>query len=215
MIIAIDGTSGSGKSTTAKRLAEELSFFHINSGSLYRVATYFCIINEIRSDNDNLARNLDDMNIDFDNEKILLNGQDVTSEIRKYYISDSVSDYSSNNIIRNKLSDLQRRLAENKSVVVEGRDIGTHVFPEADYKFYLSADIEVRADRRYKEILSKTESTDISKNQVLDNLIKRDMLDMNREHSPLLKSNDAIEIDTTNLNIDEQVNVIIKTINKE
>ncbi len=214
MIIAIDGTSGSGKSTTAKRLSEELNFLHIDSGSLYRVATYFCIINEIKSDDDNLESKLDDMNIDFDDRKILLNGKDITSEIREHYISDSVSDFSSNVIIRNKLSDFQKKLAKNRNAVVEGRDIATHVFPSADYKFYLSADIEVRAKRRYKQMI-ESDSQGIDKKDILTNLIKRDQLDMNREHSPLLKDKDAIEINTTNLNIDEQVNLIIKTINKE
>ena len=213
MIIAIDGISGSGKSTTAKRLAEELDFFHIDSGSLYRVATYFCIINKIKSDDKDIELKLDKMNIILGNNKILLNDLDVTSEIREHYISDSVSDYSSNPIIRNKLSDFQRELAENRSVVVEGRDIATHVFPSADYKFYLTADAMVRTERRYKQMLESNNSID--KESILKNLIKRDQLDMNREHSPLLKDDAAIEIDTTDLSIDEQVNLIIKTINKE
>ena len=213
MIIAIDGISGSGKSTTAKRLAKELDFFHIDSGSLYRVATYFCIINKIKSDDKDIELKLDKMNIILGNNKILLNDLDVTSEIREHYISDSVSDYSSNPIIRNKLSDFQRELAENRSVVVEGRDIATHVFPSADYKFYLTADAMVRTERRYKQMLESNNSID--KESILKNLIKRDQLDMNREHSPLLKDDDAIEIDTTDLSIDEQVNLIIKTINKE
>ena len=214
MIIAIDGTAGSGKSTTAKKLAEKLNFFHIDSGSLYRVATYFCIINKINSNDIRLKKVLDNMNIDFGKKEVLLNGKDVSSNIREHYISDSVSDYSSNIIIRNKLSKLQRKLAKDKDVVVEGRDIATNVFPSADYKFYLSADIEIRVDRRYKQMINSDKSG-INKEDILNNLIKRDELDMNREHSPLLKDNEAIEIDTTNLNIDEQVNLIIKRINKE
>ena len=214
MIIAIDGTAGSGKSTTAKRLAKELSFFHIDSGSLYRVVTYFCIMNKIDSeDNESLTMALNDIDITFQSEKILLNGKDVSSEIREHNISDSVSEYSANITIRSKLSNLQRQLADKKNVVVEGRDIGTSVFPDADFKFYLSADVQIRADRRYKQIVKKTRG--ISKEQVLNNLIKRDELDMNREHSPLFKDNNAIEIDTTNLNINEQIEMIIKTINKE
>ena len=216
MIIAIDGTAGSGKSTTAKKLAETLNFFHIVSGSLYRVVTYLCIINKIDSkDNDSLMNILSDMNIIFEGKTILLNNEDVTSKIREPNVSDSVSEYSSNIIIRNKLSELQRKLAENKDTVIEGRDIGTNVFPDADFKFYLSADVKVRAERRYKQIISEKNDIGISKKEVLDNLIKRDELDMNRKHSPLSKGDDAIGIDTTNLNINEQVNVIIKTINKE
>ena len=106
-------------------------------------------------------------------------------------------------------------MAKGEDVVVEGRDIATNVFPEADFKFYLSATAEVRADRRYSQMLKTDSDIDVSKDQVLKNLIKRDRLDMNREHSPLIKSDDAIEIDTTDLNIDEQVELIIKTINKE
>jgi len=214
MIIAIDGTAGSGKSTTAKRLAKELSFFYIDSGSLYRVVTYFCIMNKINSeDNESLTMALNNIDITFQSEKILLNGKDVSSEIREHNISDSVSEYSANITIRSKLSNLQRQLADKKNVVVEGRDIGTSVFPDADFKFYLSADVQIRADRRYKQIVKKTRG--ISKEEVLNNLIKRDELDMNREHSPLFKDNNAIEIDTTNLNINEQIEMIIKTINKE
>ena len=216
MIIAIDGTAGSGNSTTAKRLAEMLNFFHIDSGSLYRVITYLCILNKIdSSDNSALEKIFNDINIEFEGRLIFLNGKDVTSEIRGHNVSDSVSEYSSNIIIRNKLSDLQRELAKDKSAVVEGRDIGTNVFPDADFKFYLNARVEVRADRRYNQIISDTKDISISKEQILNNLIKRDKLDMNRKHSPLLKSKDAIEIDTTNLSINEQINVIIKTINKE
>jgi cytidylate kinase len=216
MIIAIDGTAGSGKSTTAKELAKRLSFFHIDSGSLYRVVTYFCILNKINSKEDELLEiALNDISIELDSKNILLNSKDVSSEIRAHNVSSSVSEYSANIIIRNKLSHLQRELAKGKDVVVEGRDIATNVFPEADFKFYLSATAEVRADRRYSQMLKTDNEIDISKDQVLKNLIKRDQLDMNREHSPLIKSDDAIEIDTTDLNIDEQVELIIKTINKE
>ena len=216
MIIAIDGTAGSGKSTTAKKLAEKLNFFHIDSGSLYRLVTYFCIINKIDpKDDDSLRSILDDINIKLDDGKILLNGKDVGFEIRKHQVSDSVSEYSSNIIIRKKLSDLQRKLAENKNVVIEGRDIGTSVFPNADFKFYLSASIKVRVERRYKQIIEETNNISIGKEQVLNNLIKRDELDMNRKHSPLLKDDDALEIDTTSLNINEQVDLIIKTIKQK
>ena len=216
MIIAIDGTAGSGKSTTAKKLAEMLNFFHIDSGSLYRVVTYWCILNKIDSSDDStLEKILDDINIEFDGKLIFLNGKNVTSEIRDHNVSDFVSEYSSNIIIRNKLSDFQRELAKDKNIVIEGRDIGTNVFPDADFKFYLNARVEVRAERRYNQIISDVKGISISKEQILNNLVKRDKLDMNRKHSPLLKSKDAIEIDTTNLSVNEQINVIIKTINKE
>jgi cytidylate kinase len=180
------------------------------------VVTYFCIINKIDpKDDDSLNNSLDSINIDFDDKIILLNGKDVSSEIREHQVSDFVSEFSSNIIIRSKLSELQRQLAKNKNVVIEGRDIGTNVFPDADFKFYLSAKVEVRAERRYNEMIADVDDISITKQEVLDNLIKRDELDMNRKHSPLSKGDDAIEIDTTNLNINEQVDVIIKTINKE
>ena len=211
MIIAIDGTSGSGKSTTAKALAKKLNFFHIDSGALYRVVTYFCISQDLEADDDRLGSMLKDISIEFRGEKFLLNGLDVSFKIREHSISESVSTYSSNLMIRNKLSDLQRKLAKDKNVVVEGRDIGTAVFPDADFKFYLSADIEIRAARRFKQV----NRPEISQKEILNNLIKRDELDMNRKHSPLLKGVDAIEVNTTNLSINEQVNIIVKTINKE
>ena len=216
MIIAIDGTAGSGKSTTAKKIAKELNFFHLDSGSLYRVVTYFCIVNKIEShDDDLLSDALNHISVELDNNSILLNNKDVSSEIRTHDVSDFVSEYSSNIIIRKRLNDLQRKLAKNRDVVVEGRDIGTTVFPNADFKFYLSANVEIRAERRYQQLLGKLNNINITKEEVLNNLIKRDELDMNREHSPLLKPDDAIEIDTTNLNVNEQVSLIIKTINKE
>ena len=215
MIIAIDGTAGSGKSTTAKKLAERLNFFHLDSGSLYRVVTYFCIMEGINPEDDESLKNiLKDLHIEFSNKKILLNGEDVSSVIRSHIVSNSVSEYSANNIIRSKLSNLQKKIAKNKNVVAEGRDIGTNVFPNAEFKFYLSAKAEVRADRRYNQIL-ESGKVGVDREKVLKNLIKRDQLDMNREHSPLLKSDEAIEIDTTDLSINEQVELIIKTINKE
>ena len=215
MIIAIDGTAGSGKSTTAKKLAERLNFFHLDSGSLYRVVTYFCIMNKIDPQNDELLKRiLKDINIEFDDKKILLNGKDVSGVIREHDVSNFVSEYSTNIIIRNKLSDLQRDLAKNKNIVVEGRDIGTNVFPQAEFRFYLSAKVEVRAARRYKQML-ELGKVGINKEEVLKNLIKRDQLDMSREHSPLLKSEDAIDVDTTDLSVNEQVELITRTINKE
>ena len=215
MIIAIDGTAGSGKSTTAKKLAERLNFFHLDSGSLYRVVTYFCIMNKIDPQDDELLKRiLKDINIEFDDKKILLNGKDVSRVIREHDVSNFVSEYSANIIIRNKLSDLQRDLAKNKNIVVEGRDIGTNVFPQAEFKFYLSAKVEVRAARRYKQMLELGKAG-INKVEVLKNLIKRDQLDMNRKHSPLLKSKDTIDVDTTDLSVNEQVELITRTINKE
>jgi len=215
MIIAIDGTAGSGKSTTAKKLAERLNFFHLDSGSLYRVVTYFCIMNKIDPQDDKLLKCiLKDINIEFDDKKILLNGEDVSCAIREHNVSNFVSEYSANIIIRNKLSDLQRDLAKNKNIVIEGRDIGTNVFPQAEFKFYLSAKVEVRAERRYQQML-ELGKVGIRREEVLKNLIKRDQLDMSRKHSPLLKSKDAIDIDTTDLSVNEQVELITKTINKE
>ena len=149
------------------------------------------------------------MNIDFDGRRILLNGKDVSSNIREHYISDSVSDYSSNIIIRNKLSSLQRKLARNKDVVVEGRDIATNVFPSADYKFYLDANIEVRARRRFDELNINKYSYE----KILNKMLERDRADKNRQHSPLLKVDDAVYIDNTVLSLNEQVNIIIDIIN--
>ncbi len=217
MIIAIDGPAGSGKTTTALKVAQMLGFIHINTGAMYRgIALKF--IREKVNLNDTLTidRILNNIHLEFSGPNlgiIHLDGEDISTKIRSSLVTENVSLISSILAVRVKLVEYQRQMAKGKNVVLEGRDIGTVVFPNADHKFYLVADIEVRAKRRKKEIESTGEY--ISMEEVILFLQDRDNKDSSREHSPLMLAEDAIELDTTKLTIDEQVNYIINIVNKK
>ena len=214
MIIAIDGPAASGKSTTAKLLADKIKFIHLNTGLLYRGVTYAFIVNDL------IDKNNFSINEFFDNNNIILSGKNLNkafwnnSDITKYLSSEDINKninfISNNKIIREYLVAQQRILAVKRNIVCEGRDIGTVVFPNADYKFFLSASLESRINRRYAEIKSK--NLYINKDEIKKNLINRDKNDIERENSPLLKAYDAIEIDTTNISINEQVLIIYNKI---
>ena len=215
MVIAIDGPSGSGKTSTAKLLSEKLNFYYCDSGSLYRAVTYYFINNEINLDNDLDIKNaLDKLKIKYNifKNSIKLNDYDVSKFLRSYDVTQNVSRVSSMKIVRDFLIDIQRKLARNNDIILDGRDIGTTVFPEADYKFYIDADIEVRAKRRFHEINVKDNSQDYKK--ILKAMKERDSYDQNRKYSPLRKAEDAVCIDTTSITLDEQVNKIIDIIKK-
>ncbi len=216
MIVAIDGPAGAGKSTTAKIVANKLGFIYIDTGAMYRAITYFAIKNNLIENSDQLVRIIKEINIDLSFSdsltKVFINGEDVTEFLRTKEVNDFVSDISKILEIRNELVEKQRRVAQNNNVVMEGRDIGTVVFPNADLKFFLVASIEERTKRRAKEFLDKGEN--ISIKQIEENLKQRDEIDSTRDLSPLTKAKDAIEIDTTKLTIDEQVNLIFKEIEK-
>ena len=215
MIIAIDGPAGSGKSTTAKIVAEKLGISYLDTGSMYRAVTIYFIDNNYSLDSDNIDDIIDSIRIDIsdesDNEPVILNGRNVTDRLRDSKISSLVSTISSNKKIRDKMVLMQREISKDKSIVVDGRDIGTVVFPDADYKFFITAGIKERALRRYHEISLKGNSIELI--DIEKDIAKRDYLDSTRKNSPLKKAEDAIDIDTTHLNIDEQVNIILKTIN--
>ena len=196
MIIAIDGPSASGKSTTAKGVSNKLGFTHIDTGSMYRAVTLGLSYENIMPDDLNsinsYLRNLD---LKFDsNGRIVLNGENVSNAIRTVEISSKVSMISAMPDIRNKMVDFQRSIAVKSNCVLEGRDIGTVVFPNADYKFYMIADINIRAQRRLIELKQINESITIE--EIISNIKNRDELDSKRSHSPLKKAIDAIEIDT-------------------
>jgi cytidylate kinase len=213
MIVAIDGPAGSGKSTTAKQTAEHLNFVHIDTGAMYRAVTYYFQTENITLNDSVLIENaLQNIHISFKNGMVYLNGSNVNTEIRSNTVSQFVSAVSALSNVRDHLVTLQRKMSENLNVVLEGRDIGTRVFPNAHVKIFLNASLEVRGLRRYHELKSK--NNDISVQQVINELQKRDEVDSNRKHSPLQKAEDAIEIDTSNLSINEQVNTIVKIINK-
>ena len=210
-IVAIDGPASSGKSTTAKRLAHELKYVYIDTGAMYR-ACGLCSLNRgiALDDLDGLARMLDTISIDIqydpEGNRLFLDGVDVTGEIRREEISRLASEIAVIGIVREKMVDLQRKLGEKGGVIMDGRDIGTVVFPDADYKFFMTADVRVRAERRWTEFRKK--GVDVPLDKIEEELRWRDRNDSSRAIAPLKQADDAIRIDTTNLSIDEQVRVL-------
>ena len=214
MVIAIDGPSGSGKTSTAKLLAEKLNFYYCDSGSLYRAVTYYLINKKIDLDNNfQLVNQLNKLKIKYDvtTNTIKINDINVTKYLRTDFVTNNVSKVSSLKLIRDYLITIQRELGDFNDIILDGRDIGTTVFPNADFKFYLDADIEVRAQRRFKELNSAKNKYDYK--NILDLIEKRDTYDQNRKWSPLKKASDAISIDTSKLSLVKQVNKIISIIN--
>ena len=205
LIVAIDGPAGSGKSTIAKLIAKKYNFTYIDTGGMI---TLYLLQEKIDFENlkeiENVLNN--HINLDMKENKFFLNNKDVSQEIREPIISENVSKVASIKIVRDNLVSLQRKIASNKNVILDGRDIGTVVFPNAQVKIFLIASVEERANRRYKEFLEKNIS--ISYEEVLKSLKERDFIDSTRKESPLVKSKDAIELDTTNLNLQEVVDFI-------
>jgi len=215
LIIAIDGPAGSGKSTTARIIADKLEISHLDTGSMYRAVTAYFIDHDYSIDSDNIHEIMDSVMIEVsekaNNQLVILNNKDITARLRDYDVSSLVSRISSNKIVRDNMVLIQRNISKNKSIVIDGRDIGTVVFPDADYKFFITAGIKERALRRYQELSLKEQ--DIKLIEIEEQIRERDFLDTNRENSPLKKANDAIVIDTTHLDIDGQVNAILEIIN--
>ena len=215
MIIAIDGPSASGKSTTAKGVSSRLGFIHLDTGAMYRAVTYGISKSKIEVNNSNeVNRYLKDLEIKFDhNGQIILNGKNVSNSIRTVNISSNVSRVSAIPEIRNKMVEIQRAIAGDSNCVLEGRDIGTVVFPNADYKFFLTADIKIRAKRRMAELKESNEF--LALEDLIESIRKRDELDSKRNHSPLRQANDAIIIDTSSLTINQQIDKIVETIKQK
>lgn len=207
-IISLDGPSGAGKSTVAKLVAKKLGYKYLDTGAMYRAVTLFFLNKNVNIQNDNeIISAISDLKISFDNNnKIYLNDVDVSEEIRSIKVVNMVSKVSSISVVRKSMVSLQRAIAENDNYVVDGRDIGSVVFPLAKYKFYIDASVEIRAKRRYEEEIQK--GKDITFEEVIDSIKKRDEFDSNREDSPLVVPKDAIIIDTTNMTIDEVVQKI-------
>jgi cytidylate kinase len=216
MIIAIDGPAGSGKSTTAKKVAAQLNLMHLDTGAMYRAVALYILDQDIAESNLNnhnqMTQILNGIEIKISNEtnNVFLNGKDVSIEIRENRVSDFVSEVSAISLVRERMVHLQREIAMGNNVVLEGRDIGTRVFPNADVKVYLNADVNERGQRRFKELVKQGE--EITLDTVIRDIESRDLKDSSREHSPLEKAKDAIEIDTTKLSIDAQVNEIVSLI---
>jgi len=217
MIIAIDGPSGSGKSTTARLLAQRLNITHLDTGAMYRVVTWGLKREKIDINDISLVNAfLEQANISYKSaSEIMLNGKLVSKDIRKKDITSSVSAVSALVEVREFLVNIQRKLGRKIDCVIEGRDIGSVVFPNADFKFFLTADLDVRSMRRKIEL--KKMGEDLSIDEIKASIHKRDLIDSSREFSPLKRADDSIKIDSTDLSIDEQIEKIIKIIkiNKE
>ena len=215
IIIAIDGHSGCGKSTTSKLVAEHFNYKYLDSGAMYRAITLYLLRNKISYDNEDAIRNnLKNIIITFKyvdgNQNTFLNNENVEKEIRGDKISNNVSKYSSISIIREHLVSIQKEMGKRKKIVIEGRDITTVVFPDAEIKIFMTADIEVRAKRRFEDM--KNNNPEVTYSDVLENLSERDSKDSNRKDSPLRVADEAIVIDTSDLEINEQTHKIIDII---
>lgn len=214
IVIAIDGYSACGKSTTAKQVASVLGYRYIDSGAMYRAVTLYFLDHHIALTNPReVSKALQQIQIRFKvNSKNIsetfLNGLNVENQIRKMRISENVSQVSTLKDVRTALVEQQRRMGKEKGVVMDGRDIGTVVFPQAELKLFMSADILVRAFRRQKELLDRGQLVDLD--DVIENLLQRDKIDTGRAESPLKQADDAVVIDTTHISIDEQVDEVIR-----
>lgn len=220
--IAIDGFSSTGKSTIAKQLAKHLGYVYVDTGAMYRAVAYFAMqqhmIDQNRFDMENLIWNLDKIKISFKYNPELgysetyLNDENVEREIRTIEVSNYVSRIAEISEVRAKLVQQQQEMGKEKGLVMDGRDIGTVVFPDAELKLFITSDPNIRAKRRYKELLAKDDS--ITFEEVLENVTQRDYIDTNRKDSPLVKAADAIEIDNSYMSKEEQFGRILGLVNE-
>jgi len=220
--IAIDGFSSCGKSTMAKELAIHYEYIYVDTGAMYRAVAIYAIKNNLISttsfDKQTLVSKLDSIKIDFEYNKaefksdVILNGVNVENEIRTLEVSNLVSEVSQLVEVRTKMVIQQQEIAKNKGVVMDGRDIASVVLPNAEVKIFMTASPEVRAERRYKELIAKGDN--VSLKDIIDNVNKRDYLDQNRKESPLIQVDDAIVLDNTNIGVKEQFNRAVEIIDK-
>ncbi|NLP31209.1 MAG: (d)CMP kinase [Clostridiales bacterium] len=209
--IAIDGPSGAGKSTIAKRLALELAIDYIDTGAMYRAVAYKMMSEGISVDEvDKIKSMLESTHIDFAKGETILDGEIISDKIRTPEISELASDVSALPVVREKLVKLQREMGKRKSVVMDGRDIGTNVFPDAEFKFFLTASVKERARRRWNQLKEMGKEIDIT--QVEADIIKRDHNDSTRKINPLQKAKDAVELDSTTLSIKEVTDFILNIV---
>jgi len=218
LVVAIDGYSSCGKSTLAKALAKQLGFIYIDSGAMYRAVTLYFLRNEIdvqdeQSVNDAIHHiELNFHSRDYESH-ITLNGEEVSEEIRQMPVSESVSYVSANKLVRKEMVKQQQRMGKSKDIVMDGRDIGTTVFKDAQVKFFMTADPKIRAERRFKELQSKGDTT-TSLEDVFENLAHRDYADTTRVESPLVRAEDAIILDNTDLSPAEQLAFALEEVGK-
>ncbi len=212
-VVAIDGTSGSGKTTTARKVAERLGWLYLDTGATYRAVAYFVLQRGIDpNDEEKIIQILDELNVEIekvdDEQRTIVNGEDVSDELRTEQVSKAVTPVSKIKEVRKYLVGIQRKIVDDKNAIVEGRDIGTVVFLDANLKFYMDADISIRAKRR------KLQHRIGNLEEVKKDLKRRDYHDSTREESPLKKAGDAFLLDTSSLTIDEQVNIVVSEIKK-
>lgn len=214
--VAIDGPAGAGKSTIAKAAAAQLRFIYIDTGAMYRAVALYAIRNMLPFDNaeNKLVQALDDIEIAIDyiedSQHVFLNGEDVSGLIRTPEVSAGASAVATVQAVRIKLVELQRKLAMGKNVIMDGRDIGTHVLPDADVKIFLTASVDARAQRRYKELLEKGENVDFA--SIRADIIARDKNDSEREFSPLRQAEDAVLVDNSDMTLEQSVAYLITMI---
>lgn len=213
--IAIDGPSAAGKSTIAKRIAKNLGYVHLDTGAMYRCCAYYAYIHNVDIESDEeLVKMLDEIEIRFqEGNKVFIKNEDVSEEIRTNDNSMRTSIISQKTIVRKKMVDLQRKVSSNKGYILDGRDIGSVVLVDAELKLYMIASVESRAKRRYDEYINNHVEADYT--AIEKDIIQRDYQDMNRSESPLSKADDAVEIDTSNLNIEEVCNIVTKLVNEK
>lgn len=217
-VIAIDGEAGTGKSTIAKNIAKKYGIVYMDTGAMYRCVTLDMINNNIKLDEiEKISKLLDNINIEMINEngedKFYLNGEDVTNKIREKQVNDLVSQVSHLVIVRQRMVELQRKLSEGVKIVMEGRDIGTNVFPNAKVKIYLTASAEQRAKRRFLQ--NQEKGIDIPYEDIYNNVVFRDNNDKNSNVAPLKKAEDAFELDTTNYSLEEVEDIVINKIKEK
>lgn len=219
IVVAIDGYSACGKSTTAREVAARHGYSYIDSGAMYRAVTLYFLQNYVQPDNPReVAKALENIQVSFQHNpksgknETYLNGLNVEQEIRKMYVTEQVSEVSAIHEVREAMVAQQRKLGKSKGVVMDGRDIGTNVFPEAELKVFMVADMRVRAERRQQELLERDQMLGLDK--IIENLEKRDRMDTTRKENPLVKAEDAYVIDTTYLTFDEQVEEVLHLVMK-
>ncbi|MDY0074773.1 MAG: (d)CMP kinase [Acholeplasmataceae bacterium] len=211
--LAIDGPAGSGKSTISALIAKKLGWTHIDTGAMYRAVTLQAIELGVDLEEETSYRFLETANIHYDYDKIFIDDRDVSQAIRSDAVTQNVSLVSSFPYVRKKLVELQQKASQKGNIIMDGRDIGTVVMPHADLKIFLTANVEERAKRRYKEHVKKGNQAHIEK--VIEDIVIRDQKDSTRKESPLRKADDAIVLDTTHLTIEEVVNKIIELTEKK
>ena len=205
--VAIDGPAGAGKSTIAKLVGKKFDLMYINTGAMYRAVTLMAERNDVKPEEvEKLVKLVDTMEMHFENDDLIINGVNVQEEITMPEISAIVSNYASIPEVRAKLVELQRNMSEKYDVIMDGRDIGTVVLKDSKFKFFLTASAEERANRRYKELTER--GLEVNYDEILSEIIRRDTIDSTREVDPLRKADDAIEIDSSNYNINEVTEII-------